>query len=206
MRIEKVKLFTAHEQHDIVQPMLQQPETPDAYQAQQKVDRFLAHWRSLPRPPQRIAPHVHTLLDHVEPELQPNVALVDIASPGVLAVRLFGTGREASFGANITHTNALDVFEQHLRGPVFERVTAVATQPVGWLTQRISTSSRGIAMRFLSLSLPLTVDSDAKPCVVNFGATMDVRPKDEMTPRVNAVLGCQWIDVGAGVPSLSPAF
>jgi hypothetical protein len=186
--------------------MLQQPETPDAYLAQQKVDRFLAHWRSLPCPPHRIAPHVRTLLDHAEPTLQPNVALVDLTAPGVLTVRLFGTGREASFGANITHTNALDVFEPHLRGPVFERVTAVASQPVGWLTQRISTSSRGMAMRFLSLSLPLTVESGAKPCVVNFGATMDVRSKDEVSPMVNAVLGCQWIDLGAGVPSLSPAF
>lgn len=186
--------------------MLHPPENPDAYQAQQKVDRFLAHRRTLPCPPNRVAPHVRTLLDNVEPELQPSVALVDVVPPALLSVRLFGTAREASFGANITHTNALDVFETHLREPVFERVMAVVRQPVGWLTQRLSTSSRGTMMRFLSLTLPLTVDSGAKPCVVNFGATMDVRPKDDALPRVNAVLGCQWIDVGAGIPSLSPSF
>jgi hypothetical protein len=179
---------------------------PDDYQAQAKVDRFLAYWRSLPCPPHRAAPTVQTLLDHVQPDLQPYVALVDVVPPELLRVRLFGTAREASFGANITSTNALDVFEPHLRADVFERVSIVARHPAGWLTQRITTSSRGSTMRFLSLTLPLSIESGANPCVVNFGATMDVRPKDEMVPKVNAVMGCQWIDVGAGIPSISPAF
>jgi len=180
--------------------------SPDEYQAQKQVDAFLAYWKALPREPGRIIPHLRTLLDQAEPKLQRSIALLDVMPPLMLAVRLFGTEREAVFGQDPTHTNALDSFEPHLREPVFSRVLCVVGQPVGWLNQRGTLSTRGTVYRHLALNLPLAVDSGAAPCIVNFSTIIDQYPNAKSVPQVNALFGCEWVDIGAGTPSLSPSF
>jgi hypothetical protein len=172
--------------------------------ARARVGEFFAYWKSLPRAPGQLIPHLRSLLDSVEPRLQPTIALVDVVPPETLAVRLFGTRREAAFGSNITRANALDFYPADLRAAVFARAQCIVTQPVGWQTQRIITSTGGATVRFLSLSLPLAVDSDAAPCVANFGAAMDQQPDDNFPARINVVGGGSWIDLGAGCPALSP--
>jgi hypothetical protein len=170
--------------------------------ARARLDRFLIYWKALERAPGTLMPHVRTLLDHVEPQLQPSLALVDVEPPAALAVRLFGTQREAAFGKNITRANALDFYPEPLRASVFAHALCVVRHPVGWLTQRVLTSTRGTTVRFLSLSLPLAVDSGAAPCIVNFGTAIDRQPEEEFPARINALAGEEWVDLAAGIPDL----
>jgi|GEM_PF-1245315 hypothetical protein len=169
-----------------------------------RAEDFFSYWSALPRADTQRAPHLRTLLDNPAPPLQPAIALVDVVPPASLPVRLFGSEREAAFGLNITRRDALDFYAPHLRRAVFARAACVVEQPVGWLTRRLITSTRGSSVRFLSLSLPLAVDSGAPPVVVNFGAAMDRQPNEDFPARVNAISGGAWLDLGAGVPALPP--
>jgi hypothetical protein len=172
--------------------------------ARQSIQKFLDYWKSLPRETGTLTPHLRTLLDHVDPRLQPAIAMVDVVPPQTLAVRLFGTRRSAAFGTDITRANALDFYPEAIRAAVFHRAQCIVAHPAGWLTQRVLTSTTGSTVRFLSISVPLTVDSGAAPCIANFGAAMDRQPDENFPARVNAVAGGQWVDLGAGIPSLSP--
>lgn len=172
--------------------------------ARQSVQQFLNYWKSLPRAPGALTPHLRTLLDQVDPKLQPSIALVDVVPPDMLAVRLFGTRREAAFGTNITRANALDFYPVEVRPAVFARAVCIVTQPVAWMTQRVITSTGGSSVRFLSISVPLAVDSGASPCIANFGAAMDHQSDDQFPARINTMGVGSWVDLGAGVPSISP--
>lgn len=178
----------------------------DEEDARARIDAFLEYWKGLKREPFKIVPHVRTLLDNVDPASQPAVALVDVIAPSTLSIRLFGTERAAGFGQDVTHANALDYYEPHLRDPVFKRVQCVVRYPVGWTNQRIITTAKGHTVRFLSIYLPLAVDSGAVPCFVNFGAIMDRMEADLANPMVSALAAGEWIDIGAGTPSMAPAF
>lgn len=170
--------------------------------ARSRISEFLTYWKSLPRVAGTLTPHLRSLLDCVEPKLQPAIALVDVEPPETLAVRLFGTLREAAFGQNITRANALDFYPAPLRAAVFAHAVCIVTHPVGWLTQRVLTSTQGTTMRFLSLSLPLAVDSGAAPCIANFGSAIDRQPNEEFPARIHVMSGEEWVDLGAGVPAL----
>jgi len=172
--------------------------------ARTSIQEFLGYWKSLPRAPGALLPHLRTLLDHANPKIQPSIALVDVIPPQMLAVRLFGTRREAAFGTNITRANALDFYPAEVRATVFARSLTMIAHPVGWMTQRVITSGRGSTVRFLSLSLPLAVDSGAAPCIANYGAAMDRQPDEDFPARINTLGGGEWVDLGAGIPEISP--
>lgn len=174
--------------------------------AHSRLDAFLTFWRALPRETGKIAPHVRTFLDNAAPEFQPAVAMVDVVAPQTLTVRLFGTQLESDLGMNVTYANALDFYEPHLREPVFTRALCVVRHPVGWYSERIVTSAKGATMRLMGINLPLVVDSGAPPGMVNFGAVTDRRTGDTPTPHVHAIVAGQWVDIGAGTPSLAPSF
>jgi len=67
----------------------------------------------------------------------------------------------------------------------------------------VLTSTRGTTVRFLSLSLPLAVDTGAAPCIVNFGAAIDRQPNEDFPSRIQVVSSEEWVDLGAGVPTLT---
>jgi len=164
------------------------------------LDRFCAHWQSLPRADGLLMPHLRDFLDNVDPALQPHVALVDIPDDGDWSLRLYGTGRMNAFGRDLSGVNPLIVYDEKIRPLVVDSVAQVLAHPCGWKTIREISTLSGLANRGASISLPLATDADSPKCIVNYTNLVEPVAHRDRQGRVDLISEWEWMDIGAGVP------
>lgn len=171
--------------------------TDDLYQT---VDTFIAHWQNLPRDEGALIPHVRSFLDHVEPSLQPHVALVDINARDDWTLRLYGTGRVNSFGRGLSGINPIEVYAPNIRPLLQDSIMTLLAHPCGWKSTRLITTVKGMTYQGSGLTLPLAVDDDKPGCIVNFMVFGKAFAHNDRQGIVEAISSWEWIDIGAGTP------
>lgn len=164
------------------------------------LERFCAHWQSLPKAQGTLTPHLRDFLDNVDPALQPHVALVDIHGKADWSLRLYGTGRMNSFGRDLSGVNPLIVYEESIRPLVSGSIAHVLSHPCGWKTMREITTLTGLTNRGASVSLPLATDPEQPKCIVNYTNLVEAVAHRDRHGRVDLISEWEWMDIGAGVP------
>lgn len=166
-----------------------------------ELEPFCDHWQSLPKAEGQLIPHLRSFLDHVDPALQPHVALVDIPDDGDWSLRLYGTGRMNAFGRDLSGVNPLIIYDEKIRPLVIQSIAQALSQPCGWKTIREITTLSGLTNKGASVSLPLATDDGQPSCIVNYTTLVEPIAHDDRHGRVNTISEWEWMDIGAGVPA-----
>jgi hypothetical protein len=163
------------------------------------VQKFIAHWQSLPK--DGLLPPLSAFLSAPHPELQPSVIIIDVRSEQNVPIRLLGTGIVNLIGRELTGTNSLDIYAPHLRARVGRACASMVQRPCGQVTERLICTAGGLMMAATSVALPIGVKGDRWGSLVAYTCTREpVATGDSMT-IVHEILATEWIDIGAGIPA-----
>ena len=159
--------------------------------------RFLNHWKSLIV--KGLMPSLHDFLGVANPELQPNIIILDVLSAEQVPIRLMGTGLVQTLGRELTKTNSIDIYDSHLKKRVGASCMAMVKQPCGQLTQRMVNTAGGLLVPAFSIALPLSTKTGVG-CIAAFTHTSTPFPSDDSIVMVKEISFFEWIDIGAGTP------
>lgn len=161
---------------------------------------FWDYWNSLPR--QGFVPHLSDYLDHVPPQLQPKVVLLDVSSATEVCVRLTGT-LVAEFVGELTGTDVKDVYQGEARKMAVECAWQSATLPCGYAVVRTVVSKGGLRFNSQALILPLKTNTAGSKTVASFNERPPIDETVSPHDQVESVViypTPTWIDIGAGIP------
>jgi hypothetical protein len=170
--------------------------------AVERLDAFLAHWRSIPR-----AGHLPTLrdyLDRPQPELQPWTMILDVEATS-LPVRLLGTGLTALLGFDGTGFDYVMAVREPRRAQVLARDRQCTTQPCGLRLgmHAVTQSQRTFINTVLVLPVLRAPDSYSLIRVSDFGGFVDDSVGGQAV-SISHYTTADWVDLGAGVPAAPP--
>jgi hypothetical protein len=163
--------------------------------------KFFDHWKRLITTGSM--PSLHDFLGVPNPELQPNIIILDVLSESDVRIRLMGTGIVQLIGRELTKTNSLDVYADHLRPVVGRACMTMVAQPCGQFTQRLINTAGGLLMPACSIALPLA-NKTGTGCIAAFTQTTDPVLAGDSMIVIHDIVSTVWIDIGAGVPSPAP--
>lgn len=172
--------------------------SPGAGEARAVADSFLAHWESLPK--DGLMPHLRAYLDCPLPELQPNVAIVDVSPEIGFRTRLVGTGRVKLYERDLTNEDPSQMFSDEARPVVTMLAKATVSHPCGNRGSQTIITSSGRTRLGVTVALPLAVDTPDAGCFVHFQHLAEPLDFDETAVQITRVEEYDWIDIGAGVP------
>lgn len=161
-------------------------------------DSFLAHWQSLPMT--GLMPHLRAYLDCPLPELQPNVAIVDVLPEGGFKARLVGTGRVKLYERDLTDQDPIQAFSDEAKPVVAMLAKATVSHPCGNRGSQTIITSTGRTRLGVTMALPLAVDAPNTGCFVHFQHLAEPLDFDETAVEIARIEDYEWIDIGAGVP------
>lgn len=160
------------------------------------------HWWSLPR--DGVVPLRSTFDPLSIPGLIPHMLICDLSEPGVVRVRLMGTGMVSSFGFDPTGWNYLDLVAPERRAAAYEGFVIPAGHPCGMRVLGENRFENGKAMAVETLAFPFRRDDGTGMQLVfvgsNIGTTLGPWPDLGRTASFH-VFERQFIDIGAGVPA-----
>jgi hypothetical protein len=159
--------------------------------------KFFDHWKRLIS--SGVMPSLHDFLGVPNPELQPNVIILDVLSESDVRIRLMGTAIVQLIGRELTKTNSLDVYADHLRPVVGRACMTMVAQPCGQFTRRMVNTAGGLLMPASSVALPLA-NKSGTGCIAAFTHTNDPVTAGDSMIVIHDIVSSHWIDIGAGVP------
>lgn len=161
---------------------------------------FWNFWSSLPR--RAFVPQLRDYLDSVEPELQPNVVIMDLMSPTDINIRLAGTAVVDTVG-EITNSDADQLYVQAVKTRALQQAWAAANHPCGYTVLRTYKTISGMRDIGRALLLPIETTSDRKSVVIYNGIPTfgNAKLKGDSVQTVIDYQELEWIDIGAGTPS-----
>lgn len=166
--------------------------------------RFQDYWSGLPK--SEPIPHTRDFLRAPEPELIPNVYILELSDDGPL-IRFMGTALVALRGRDLTGKLFTDGLPDSFRKVLVHNCAMVAQQPCGLLELAEFKSSTGRPFRMESIMLPLAVDKGRMPRVCSFSALLEeLSHEDRDDPRFNGRKQSDWFDIGAGCPASRPIY
>ena len=163
-------------------------------------ERYFALWQRL-RPADGI-PALSDLFDAADPNLQPQMAILDLVAPTVLRVRLFATRLVDYAGVDLTGTN-LHSFarSEQFSAQVNVAATVVTSHTCGLLSRKVAATAAGRRVTIEMMSLPLRPFAGGPPAI---GAAVEVLEQLDFQERVFGLEryeAAEWVDVGYGVPA-----
>lgn len=162
------------------------------------IQEFIGHWQSLCKG--ELVPALADFLETPAPTLQPNVILVDVVADDRLHVRLIGTGLVELIGRELTKTDALDLYAAPLRQRALETCQKMVRQPCGQLSERLTTTARGLIVPATTVALPLRTRTGIN-CLAGYTAAREAVDVGDSVFSIKEITAAEWIDIGAGVPS-----
>ncbi|MBL8630548.1 MAG: hypothetical protein JNM81_13005, partial [Rhodospirillaceae bacterium] len=148
-------------------------------------------------------PHLRDYLDHVPPDLQPSVAIIDVYSPDRIALRMAGTQIVDAIGHEPTVKDTPSVYNQELQKSAVLIAWAAVTQPCGYAAKREIRSRAGRVALVHGIALPIRTERPDCKTLVNFSSLARSVAEMKFQDRVaslNPMTPMQWIDIGNGVP------
>ncbi len=164
---------------------------------------FWSYWNSLPKVD--FTPHLRDYLDHVPPELQPSVAIIDVYSAERIVLRMAGTQIVDAIGHEPTTQDMPSVYNQGLQKTAAIIAWAAVSQPCGYVARREIRSQAGRASIVHGIALPIRTARAECKTLVNFSSLARSVAELEFQDRVASMENMQpmqWIDIGNGVPTL----
>jgi hypothetical protein len=159
-------------------------------------------WRGAELVPRRAQVRLEDIV-----KILPMVSVVEITSPEVATIRLFGTALYDAMGVDLTGLNFFDMITPEFRALRVARTCQSASQPCGSLYTRCMVYQSGRAVLTEGLALPV-MPNDPSAGPQNFVVSMAL---DD--PRMDGGAAdpgqlpmpenFRFVDIGAGVPDLS---
>ena len=160
------------------------------------------HWLSLPR--DGVVPLRSAFDPLAVPALIPHMMICDLSEPGVVRIRLMGTGMVSSFGFDPTGRDYLDLVAPERRAEALHGFLVPANQPCGMRVLGENQFENGRKMAVETVAFPFRRDDGAGMHLVFVGSNIDttLEPWPELGRTTNfRVFERQFIDIGAGVPA-----
>lgn len=162
---------------------------------------WAGHWASLPRDG---AVPLRSVFDPLEvPALIPHMLICDLSEPGVVRIRLMGTGMVTSFGFDPTGWDYLDLVAPERREAAYEGFTIPAGHPCGMRVLGENRYQGDRSMAVEAVAMPFRRDDGAGMQLVFVGSNIDTTrdPWPDLGRATSFhVFEREFIDVGAGVP------
>lgn len=162
---------------------------------------FYTHW--LAQRDGELMPTAARSLDDMLARLAPHIYIIDVTENESL-VRFQGTALVAGWGVDITGKDVCVFRSKKLRQSVLTLMKEITRQPCGYYCRSVYTSATGRTVVAYIIRLPLSVKPGRPPRVINYKHESEtLEPGD--TSWVNYKTTHQdWIDIGAGTPTLPP--
>jgi len=159
-------------------------------------------WWSLPR--DGLVP-LRSAFDPLSvPALLPHMMICDLSEPGVVRIRLMGTGMVKSFGFDPTGRDYLDLVEPERREAALAGFMVPASHPSGMRVLGENRYANGKTMAVEAVSFPFRRDDRAGMQMVFVGSNIDrdLGPWPDLDhTETFHVFERHFIDIGAGVPA-----
>ena len=159
-------------------------------------------WWSLPR--DGLVP-LRSAFDPLSvPALLPHMMICDLSEPGVVRIRLMGTGMVKSFGFDPTGRDYLDLVEPERREAALAGFKVPASHPCGMRVLGENRYANGKTMAVEAVSFPFRRDDRAGMQMVFVGSNIDrdLGPWPDLDhTETFHVFERHFIDIGAGVPA-----
>ncbi len=167
---------------------------------------FWEYWSSLPR--QGSAPHLRDYLDHVPPNLQPSVIIVDYYSHDKSDLRLIGTLMSELMGDDHDEADdgdkATQVYSGALRHAAQRMSWTAANHPCAYAAKHPIRSRGGRTAIVAGVAAPLVTDRPGCKTLVtytNLAPLIDSLATDDHVRSVESLTPPIWLDIGYGVPA-----
>lgn len=165
-------------------------------------ERFLEYWTGL-RMEGEIVPSSQTFLDNPDPQLAPNVLVLDVY-PDDIIIRLQATEIVERWGMDLTGESMFKAPLPMNRRDMMDNVHKLTAQPCGLRSVNKTQTSGGRAIAVETFGLPLAVPPDRPLRMVNYAWIMTPMTEGEHSEAVSEYEVQAWIDIGAGVPPGKP--
>lgn len=167
-------------------------------------DAWARHWRALPR--DGLVP-LRSAFDPLGvPDLLPHMMICDLSEPGVVRIRLMGTGMVDSYGFDPTGRDYLDLVAPGRRAAALAGFIVPANHPCGMRAIGEMRYASGKTMAVETAGFPFRRDDGGGMQMVFVGSNIDrnLGPWPELGHTDNFhVFERDFIDIGAGVPDAS---
>ena len=159
------------------------------------------HWLSLPR--ETVVPSRSVFDPLAVPRLLPHMLICDLSEPGIVRIRLMGTGMVSSFGFDPTGRDYLDLVDPARRQAAYEGFIVPASQPCGMRVLGENRYGNGKTLTVETVGFPFRRDDGAGMQMVFVGTRLDETtgswPDHGATTSFH-VFEREFIDIGAGIP------
>lgn len=160
------------------------------------------HWWSLPR--DGVVPLRSSFDPLAIPAMIPHMLICDLSEPGVVRIRLMGTGMVSSFGFDPTGGNYLDLVAPERREAAYAGFMVPASHPCGMRVLGENRYRNGRVMAVETVAMPFRRDDGAGMQLVFVGSSIDTGlgpwPDLGRTDSFH-VHEREFIDIGAGIPA-----
>lgn len=162
---------------------------------------FLAHWKSLRG--DALVPTVAAFIDRPSPLHAPYLFMATVNGDDLI-LRLIGTALVERWGRDLTGQRLYMSKSGDYRRAIAENFNRVVTQPCGCyaINEYMSGRQRYVAVKVLYL--PLWDEAGRPPRVVGYSTETEKRSENELLVDRRRTVEANWIDLGAGVPSVPP--
>lgn len=161
---------------------------------------FWHYWSGLPK--KNSVPHLSDYLDHVPPDLQPNVVLTDISSATDMSIRLAGTALVEMVG-EMTGSHAERIYQGEARQKAIEAAWRAVNHPCGYTVLRRVRSKSGRLFVSNGVVLPLRTNTVGSKTLAGYNQLPEAESAIAQEGQIQTVLefgDTTWLDIGAGVP------
>lgn len=172
-------------------------------QLTEKCARFFEHWKSI-RAGNSILPLQSEFLDNSNPEFAPFIYISEIAENDVL-VRLMGTGLVDRWGRDKTGESLFVDQPTDVVDAIRSNFKTAAALPCGYSSVTDYASNTGRHLVVVVINLPLATDSEKITRIVSYADLIQRLGHMEVTQKFLGKPKSEWIDLGAGVPAITPS-
>lgn len=150
-------------------------------------------------------PHTSEFLNKHVPQLISSAYILELTDDGPL-IRFMGTALVDLIGKDLTNTIFGARLSPELLEGVMSNCHAVISHPCGLNEITEFASAVGRPLKLETVMLPLAVDAGRLPRLCSFSHLIEApAEKDRSDLRFQSNRRYVWFDIGAGVPSTSPA-
>ena len=162
---------------------------------------FWTYWNGLPK--HNHVPHLSDYFDHVPPQLQPYVVMMDLYSADKMSMRLMGTAMTEYLG-EMTGSSAESLYSGETRKIAIAKAWTALNHPCGYIASRTLRSANGALFISNGVVLPIRTESSDRLTVVSYAELPAVSygvAREDQIEAVQSFAQHTWLDIGAGEPA-----
>ncbi len=164
--------------------------------------RFVEHWLDLRG--EGPFTDLQSFLDSPSPELQPQVFMFELEGPTKTVFRLMATDLVTIWGGDFTGKAAEDVFTPEVAAFYFADPRKCVDCQCGLWERGLFGETRNREIELEMVYLPLAIPNDKPERLAGLLGWKRLSTRRAKRRGLIAIEDRQWIDIGFGVPNISP--